>query len=129
MKLMTAFNTAASALEESLFADDGDAVDRLKAKAARALGGSYHDFAILALRQEYAPDVRGVAARLFAESVYNGEKECTLLRALATSDQPLVRLGLVYGIEDKASDDLLQQLVEDPHPRVRMEAQRIAPRD
>lgn len=124
-----AFKAAADALEDSLFVDNGDTVDSLEAKALSTLGSaSYRAFAVLALSQDYAPDVRGVAARLFAESAMEKEIETKLLTALAVSDQPLVRLGLVYGLEDNANHELLRQLAEDPHPRVRMEAQQLQAR-
>ncbi len=120
-----AIKVAADVLERSLFADDSDTVYSLEEEALRALSSSYQHFAFIALNQQYAPDVRGVAARLFAESAKDDEQENTLLLALAASGQPLVRLGLVYGLEDKTNRELLQQFVGDPHPRVREEARRL----
>ena len=117
---------AADALEASLFADDGYMVDSQEAEALRALG-SHRAFAALALSADYPPDVRGIAARLFAEYAskeVTGDTD-TLLTALAENAQPLVRLGLVYGLEETTNHELLRQFVEDPHPRVRLEAQRI----
>jgi len=117
---------AADALETSLFADDGYMVDFQEAEALRALG-SHRAFAALALSTYYPPDVRGVAARLFAEyaSKYQTDDADALLTALAENAQPLVRLGLIYGLEETTNHELLQRFIEDPHPRVRMEAQRL----
>ena len=120
-----AIEVAANALERSLFADDIDTMYSLEEEALDALSSSYKYFAIIALNQQYDPDVRGVAARLFAESAKDDEEEDKLLHALATNGQPLVRLGLVYGLEDKTDRELLRQFVYDSHPRVRAEAQRL----
>lgn len=122
-----ALKVAADALEASLLTDNGSKVDAFEKQAINAIGlSSYRAFAILALTQDHPSDVRGVAAKLFAESVIDEEKEGMLLSALATCDQPLVRLGLIYGLEEsgKIGRRFLHQLASDSHKRVRMEAKR-----
>ena len=120
---------AADALEASLFEDDGNAVDLQEIEALNSLGSaSYRGFAFLALSADYDPDVRGVAARLYAEAALNdmSGSDGEFFTALAESAQPLVRLGLVYGLEETTKNhELLRQLAEDTHPRVRMEAKRL----
>jgi len=99
-------HVAASLLEESFFADSAVEVEVLEERVIALFGQSYQiDLARLALNPDFFPDIRGVAARMFFEKIdedkISGEIQA-YIRALEECEEPLVKLGIVFGREERS---------------------------
>jgi len=122
-----ALAAAAGFIEESVLGESPEQVGELEERAISLLPQSPTiALFILGSDSTLAADVRGVATRLFAEHAdWDDRYACELAMELASSGQALVRLGLVLGLEDGDNQELLARLSQDPHSRVRQEAERL----
>lgn len=114
-------------IEKSIFAETPEQAEELERQALSLLHHSQSEaLFILIFDTRLAADVRGIAARMFAECTdWNNHDFRDLAMAVASSNEPLVRLGFVLGLEDGDNQEMLARLCQDSHPRVREEANRL----
>lgn len=129
------FDEVVRLLSSTIAESDPSVVDSKEEEATFLIGGALN-FAALAQQPQHGATVRAIAAKLFSAnaSFVEDPLRSGYIGSLAQSEEPLVRLGVIAGIEEaceagaapnRACRQGLEMMLADEHPHVRNEANRV----